>query len=153
MTDCQRFFVQSGRYNPSMKIYIVTSGDYSDYGVDAVFSTKEKADAYVATARANGDFSCCVNNPDEWELDAIPLESIKSMWTVNCDLGDGSLDEPIGPTAEVVSDGSRGDADIFAPWRAVGRSYVSAEHAKKLAVEARQKWLREQANHATTRQP
>lgn len=26
------------------KIYIVTSGDYSDYRIDAVFTTKEKAE-------------------------------------------------------------------------------------------------------------
>lgn len=29
------------------KIYIVTSGDYSDYTINAVFSTKEKAEEYV----------------------------------------------------------------------------------------------------------
>lgn len=29
------------------KIYIVTSGDYSDYTIDAVFSTKEKAEEYI----------------------------------------------------------------------------------------------------------
>lgn len=29
------------------KIYIVTSGDYSDYRIDEVFSTKEKAEEYV----------------------------------------------------------------------------------------------------------
>lgn len=28
------------------KIYIVTSGEYSDYGIDAVFSTKKKAQEY-----------------------------------------------------------------------------------------------------------
>lgn len=29
------------------KIYIVTSGEYSDYSIDAVFSTKEKAKEYI----------------------------------------------------------------------------------------------------------
>lgn len=29
------------------KIYIVTSGDYSDYRVNAVFSTREKAEEYI----------------------------------------------------------------------------------------------------------
>lgn len=29
------------------KIYIVTSGDYFDYSIDAIFSTKEKAEEYV----------------------------------------------------------------------------------------------------------
>jgi len=30
-----------------MKIFIVTSGEYSDYGICAVFSTKEKAQKYI----------------------------------------------------------------------------------------------------------
>lgn len=30
-----------------MKVYIVTSGEYSDYHIDRVFSTKEKAQEYV----------------------------------------------------------------------------------------------------------
>lgn len=30
-----------------MKIYIVTSGSYSDYGIDAVFTDKEKAEHYA----------------------------------------------------------------------------------------------------------
>lgn len=31
-----------------MKIYIVTSGEYSSYGINAVFSTYEKAEKYIA---------------------------------------------------------------------------------------------------------
>ena len=30
-----------------MKVYLVTKGDYSDYRIEAVFSTKEKAEEYV----------------------------------------------------------------------------------------------------------
>lgn len=30
------------------KAYIVTSGEYSDYSIDGVFSTQEKAEAYIA---------------------------------------------------------------------------------------------------------
>jgi hypothetical protein len=30
------------------KVWIVTSGAYSDYHVDAIFSTKKKAEQYVA---------------------------------------------------------------------------------------------------------
>ena len=30
-----------------MKVYIVTSGDYDDYSIDEVFSTKEKAEEYI----------------------------------------------------------------------------------------------------------
>ena len=30
-----------------MQIFIVTSGDYSDYGIDSVYSTKENAEKYI----------------------------------------------------------------------------------------------------------
>ena len=30
-----------------MQVYVVTSGEYSDYGIDAIFSTAEKAQEYV----------------------------------------------------------------------------------------------------------
>lgn len=32
-----------------MKVYIVTSGEYSDYGIDAVFLDKKEAELYIAT--------------------------------------------------------------------------------------------------------
>lgn len=31
-----------------MQVYVVTSGEYSDYGIDAIFSTVEKAQEYVS---------------------------------------------------------------------------------------------------------
>lgn len=45
------------------KIYIVTSGEYSDYRIEAVFSTEEKANEYV---QQNGnDFCIEEHNLDE----------------------------------------------------------------------------------------
>ncbi len=32
-----------------MKVYVVTAGEYSDYHIEAVYSTREKAELYVAT--------------------------------------------------------------------------------------------------------
>jgi hypothetical protein len=46
----------------------------------------------------------------------------------------------------LVSKGWRGSAKLLGDW-ARGESVVSAAHAKKLAVEARQKWLREGKPH------
>ena len=37
-----------------MKVYAVTSGCYSDYHIDEVFLTKEKAELYIATRTENG---------------------------------------------------------------------------------------------------
>lgn len=53
-----------------VKIYIVTSGDYSSYGIDAVFSKKGKADEYCK------NFKC--DEVEEYELDpnTIPIDMI-----------------------------------------------------------------------------
>lgn len=45
-----------------MKIYVVTSGEYSDYHIDAVFLDKQKALQYCA---ANG--ICEDVSIEEWE--------------------------------------------------------------------------------------
>jgi hypothetical protein len=44
------------------KVYIVTSGDYSGYGIDAVFSTREVARQYITLM--GGEYV------EEWDLDA-----------------------------------------------------------------------------------
>ena len=46
-----------------LKVYLVTQGDYSDYHVEAVFSTKGKAQAWIDSSRK---WSCVI---EEWELD------------------------------------------------------------------------------------
>lgn len=47
------------------KVYLVTDGDYSDYHVLGVFSSREKAD------HAKRLYAAC-NNVEEYELDAVP---------------------------------------------------------------------------------
>ena len=49
------------------RVYIVTSGEYSDYGIDRVFSTEEKAKEWVdvITSMYNGNY-----NIEQYELDA-----------------------------------------------------------------------------------
>ena len=49
------------------KVYIVTSGEYSDYGIDSVFSTEEKAKEWidVITSMYDGSY-----NIEPYELDA-----------------------------------------------------------------------------------
>lgn len=60
------------------KVYIVTSGDYSDYHIDAVFSTIEKAKEYVD---AHGsDYRV-----EEYPVDDTPVEKKESIWLVSID--------------------------------------------------------------------
>jgi hypothetical protein len=48
------------------KVWIVTSGCYSDYGIAAIFSTKEKAWEFYNMKRViDNEY----NEPDEWDID------------------------------------------------------------------------------------
>lgn len=47
-------------------IYIVTSGEYSDYGINAIFDAQEKAEAYIAYERTHRKY--WRPNIEEWEL-------------------------------------------------------------------------------------
>ena len=61
-----------------MKVYIVTSGDYDDYQIDEVFSTKEKAEEYIEYF---GDY-CRI---EECDLDN-PIEHKEKIWDVSFEL-------------------------------------------------------------------
>jgi hypothetical protein len=54
-------------YEEPRKVYLVTSGSYSDYGVDAVFDTREGAELFIATFRR-----------ESW-MDAFEIEE----WNLN----------------------------------------------------------------------
>ena len=51
-----------------MKVYVVTSGEYSDFGIEQIFSTKEKAEEFIRiqTEYADRYFNEEIN---EYELD------------------------------------------------------------------------------------
>lgn len=56
-----------------MTIYVVTSGEYSDYGINAVFTSREQAELYCATHNDNSKYGyqCEV---EEYEADTPVLE-------------------------------------------------------------------------------
>ena len=60
-----------------MKVYVVTSGDWSDYGIDQIFLTKEKADLYVSVHKGS--------RVEEFETydDNINKDNIYYIYTVN----------------------------------------------------------------------
>lgn len=60
------------------KIYIVTGGEYSEYHISAVFSTKEKAEEYMDTV--GSDF--CI---EEYSIDK-PIEHEVSIWSIMMDI-------------------------------------------------------------------
>lgn len=58
------------------KIYIVTSGDYSDYGIEAVFSTKEKAEEYVQQHGTN-------YRVEDYDIDEEVVKKEIKIWRVS----------------------------------------------------------------------
>lgn len=69
------------------KIYLVTSGSYSDYGVNAAFSTKEAAEEYIA--RFKGVERSHFNDVEEVDLDPYAEAKRDGVWpfivTMNVD--------------------------------------------------------------------
>ena len=60
-----------------MKVYLATKGDYSDYNVEAVFSTKRKANTFSKYFT--------IDDIEEYELDPTDWEIIKKhipLWDV-----------------------------------------------------------------------
>ena len=51
------------------KIYVVTEGDYSDYHIEACFSTKKKAQEYIKNSKKVNE-SYYYPRIEEWELDS-----------------------------------------------------------------------------------
>jgi len=128
-----------------MLVYVVTTGCYSDYGIEAIFSSKEKAKELLERLeRAEEDYP----NIEEWTLDSIREEHQKDAIEVNtCSLrlSTGNLlysstYKLFNPTKEGYEIAERID-------RVDGVSYKSIEHAQKLAVEGRQAWLRKKTEN------
>lgn len=55
------------------KVFLVSSGDYSDYRIVAVFSTEAKAEEYIRVRNELEQWSCN-EGPDEWEVDSIQVK-------------------------------------------------------------------------------
>lgn len=81
-------------------VYAVSTGEYSDYGIECIFSTKEKAQEYIKLTNeysSRGDF----NDIEEFELDPsiqIPhIHKFKHFFWGEMDK-DGNLLSPISKT-------------------------------------------------------
>lgn len=136
-------------------VYLVTSGEYSDYSIDAVFSTMDLAKAWIALHQNPEEYSV-----EPWEVDKERDAREITIW--RCGI---LLD-----TGEIIERG-HGWAEICVPFR--GRviqnavpvpfynrrlvtrveSGISAKHARKLAIEAWQARLRNEVFQADSVDP
>lgn len=112
------------------KIYIVTSGEYSDYRIDAVFTTKEKAVDYVEQHGTRYSI-------EEYELDE-EVEKKTQLWTVVFCVDNGKLVD--GNTRSFKEDEVRDTCFVELSWN--GKLYItfyvdadSMDRAIKIARE------------------
>lgn len=119
-----------------MKVYLVTSGNYSEYRVEAIYSTQEAAEKHVALL--NAPETCSVEDPtvEEVEVDAFAAGVARGLllWCVLMHRdGDGF--------AELTDELERLGRHNFTPHQDPSMEYVcwarDEQHAIKIANEHR----------------
>lgn len=127
------------------KVYVITEGDYSDYRIVGVTLNRKAAKQYCKNVERVSEGWDSVPRIEEYELD---------------DFGDGSewcrvyycyINKENGRIAEGREGSYRSTQEPNAPREVsyparhiIAESTKSQAHARKLAVEARQAWLRKQ---------
>ena len=123
--------------------FIVTAGEYSDYRIEGVFSSKPKAEAYVAEFRKERHYDHDISI-EEWGIDAEAGKVVRTVWNSLIEFQTGEIRHN-NPTTAIADPNQRFIEESPPPWnhpRMIRQSFVSQEHADKLCVESRQKWLR-----------
>ena len=70
------------------KVYLITAGEYSDYSVLTVCSTREKAERFCEILNRNGGVYGDKAGIEEYPVDSIPIEDLDiPVWSV-CFAGD-----------------------------------------------------------------
>jgi hypothetical protein len=117
------------------KVYVVTRGERSDYGIVCIMSTRELAESYCE----NAPYQCEI---DEYEVDERAEFVSWKVFTAWINTTDGKILLGNG-VSKMVSPYLHGR--VVSEWvgRIVVESYISKEHAEKLAVEARRRYLRD----------
>lgn len=131
-------------------LYVVTSGEYSYYGIVGIFSSQGKAEVFIKEAKkqtnSNSDFRI-----EEWKLDEREKDTVATFWTAILDIATGDI-EKRDPRAEFTPENERVKSvdvldyvcEAHPKGHIISQSYVSSEHAVKLCVEKQQELLRKE---------
>jgi predicted GIY-YIG superfamily endonuclease len=69
-----------------MKVYIVTSGSYSDYGIHKVFSTEEEAKKYIDAVGTDDNWEV-----EEYEVDPTDWKDSRGIYCIEIDRMSGNV--------------------------------------------------------------
>lgn len=125
-------------------VWVIESGCYSDYSVDGIYSTREKAEAAMSRMRG-GPHADDADNPriNEWKLDEeVATDDI--LWRITfLDNGNTLEWEPCWENEKHVHGDvfqHEGDTRMF-----VYVSAATADKAHKIAVDIRRRKIAERA--------
>lgn len=131
------------------KVFVVTNGQYSNYRIVGVFSSRDKA-SELCPAAAGEETSAVI---EEWELDQLDEKGfLQAVYWTEIGAKTGTIDsESTGiysPPAEFKPH-RWSEVRLYKlegyPDKIYAHSVVSQEHARKLAIEAHQKYIRGEA--------
>lgn len=128
-------------------VFVISHGDYSDYRINRVFSTKELADDYVTKEKILNDIDYDI---EEFPLDEPKVGVLNHLYVSQIGVKDGKInhlqtrfewsdyrDNPEMQIRELL-EGPENLKFCF-----VRTSTVSQEGADKLCIETRQRYLAE----------
>ena len=121
-------------------VYVVTAGEYSDYHIEAVFSAPDKAQQYCDELNKVSEYACAKVQPHP--IDEEHHEVARK--TYRCELPSGECGEETDLTM-ALPDAREESTTVYDNGDVEAVSFVSIDHAKKLAVEALQAHLRKKA--------
>ena len=132
-----------------MRVYVVTTGSYSDYSIKGIFSTRKRAQRYIDRCLENSDvvYYTEFNDIEEWTLDEKEKEREYTEYSAALFIDNGSPEYPPSQRSTWgIPKSSVYVAEHVPIYKGRGvvraASHKSAAHAMKLAVEKRQEWLR-----------
>jgi hypothetical protein len=131
-----------------LTLFAVASGEYSDYGINAIFSTKELADKYIEASVLAARYGRTEKYfIEEWELDMYTNPTAALLNQAWIDVGTGDV-RTVGSNSykQVFAGPRKCMVQLQTDFRNANRtiyvqSPVSVEHAVKVATEARQAYL------------
>jgi len=129
-----------------MKVWLVSSGCYSDYEIEGIFSEESLARAYCAELHSRGKY---FDDADvsEWEVDSEAGKVFRTAFRACIRLVSGEIFGMESESLILASPHARSMNNAYGAEIGTNSylevfSFVSPEHARKLAVEHRQAWLR-----------
>lgn len=106
-------------------IYVVTSGIYSDYRIEGVFSTKKKAEKWISYTYRPNDYEI-----EEYELDEMQPDLSRKLYCINIDYED--FNSRICDCMSVTSHGADEKRDTICMTDGLEMTmYVVAEEPKR----------------------